>query len=267
MANLKGGYIILSLVTMALVETSETTSVTDEDVLKQLLSLSDYALKPDKELKPIYLRAKDSSGVEVVSLCELDRNTTGSLRIKADILDSNLQIYVTYDVDADTGEVSIDSCGYDFIEESEKIVEDVKESIADGTIVETIGLSGSGKLVKQVVASGGTKLYKHIINILKTNDTYEHIEFISNFDTQITSIDLFKSLLTSNVSFEYMPLSNIINEKYWGMDIASVDRVLANAFNLSDDILLSCINSNNVYSTVTIQYSSISTITDTVTPL
>jgi len=159
MRNLKGGYIILSLVSMALAETSETTSITDEEVLKQLLSLSDYALKPDKELKPIYLRAKDTSGIEVVSLCELDRNA-GSLRIKAKILDYILQIYVAYDVDADTGEVSIDTCGYDFIEESEKIVEDVKESIEDGSIVETIGLSGSGELVKQVVGSG-TKLYVH----------------------------------------------------------------------------------------------------------
>lgn len=128
MERTKGGYIILDLTMLPLAETEEVTAITNSDVLKQLLSLHEYALKPDRQLKPIYLRAIDSNGVEVVSLCELDRIASSmALRIKALIMDTILSIYVTFAIDGDTQEVYIDSASYENVSE-EKYIEKPYES-------------------------------------------------------------------------------------------------------------------------------------------
>lgn len=125
--DLKGGYIIIDISSLALAETEEATAIEDEGILKQLLSLSDIALHSDRKLKPIYLRAIDSNGVEVVSLCELDRNN-GILRIKAFIMDIVLTIYVAYDIDIDTQEVLIDSASYEVISEANKTIKEIESA-------------------------------------------------------------------------------------------------------------------------------------------
>ena len=157
--DLKGGYLIIDISSLALAETEEPTAIEDEGILKQLLSLSDIALYSDKKLKPIYLRTKDSNGVECVVLCELDRNE-GALRIKGEVLYHSLEIFITYDVDIDTQEVSIDSASYQY-----------------------------------VAVSGGTKLYQHYLEI--DTDDEEHIEVsIISWSPEVMVVDTNFELLT-----------------------------------------------------------------------
>ena len=124
----KGGYKIIDITSLPLSEVTEADDITDVKILKQLLSLSEYALHPDRKLKPIYLRSIDKDGVENVAMAELDRNN-GSMRILALINLMMLQIFVSYSVDADTQEVSIDTASYVCIKDETRIINVVQEAI------------------------------------------------------------------------------------------------------------------------------------------
>ena len=177
MKNLKGGYVILDLMAIALAVTSEPVTITDEGIKKQLLSLYPYLGDNQRDLKPIYLRARDEDYGDAVVLASITR--ADSLKINAKIFNGSLLIDVSYAVDASTGEVSVYSATYELISEAgdvEEVVidtlkdlsegevsaligldedgEPVKETIANGTIAELLGLNDDGEIVKKTVASG-----------------------------------------------------------------------------------------------------------------
>ncbi len=198
MDNTKGGYVIIDISKLVLAETESATAITEASVLKQLLSLSLYGLKPEVKLKPIYLRALDENGLETVVLCELDRSMA-SLRIRAEILEHSLEIIVVYDVDSDTQEVTIDTATYEYIDNSEVIlsllsdkdlkVKTVEQSEAnydaDISTFPNLGGSGVGELIYGKVQQINGEL--HIIFIGKiTNNTGSAISGYSTGSIGVT---------------------------------------------------------------------------------
>lgn len=184
MDNSKGGYVIIDISKLALAETESATAITEASVLKQLLGLSIYGLRPDLKLKPIYLRALDENGKEVVVLCELERDSSG-LVIRAEILGHSLEIIVTYDVDSDTQEIIIDSVTYEYVAVSESVKSAIA-SVEDGTIAKVLGIDADGEIVKGVV-SGGVKLYQHDIKLTDTSSNEYHIILVATSSDANTS--------------------------------------------------------------------------------
>lgn len=140
MENSKGGYIIIDISSLLLDETEQATDIEDEVILKQLLSLSDYAFRSDLHLKPIYLRAKDKNGINIVSMCEFDKNGT-QLQIKALISDLVVEILVNYEVEEETQAILIDYATYSVISETNKIkqqllLENIKDSSGNLRFIE-----------------------------------------------------------------------------------------------------------------------------------
>lgn len=215
MERTKGGYIILDL-TMIQLSVIAETSISNAEVLKQLFSLSDYAMKPYTKLKPIYLRAVSNTGVEVVSLCELERNGL-VLRIKAFILDVIVEVVVDFEnktakyevvseanrilneVESAEGGSIVNALGLDsdggLVKEnlSDRIIDEV-ESAEEGTIDKVLGLDSDGGLVKGAV-SGGTKLYKHSLNIYDGPNLVTTLSFIASDNSKADDLTTFYNLL------------------------------------------------------------------------
>lgn len=106
--NAKMGFILIDLTSLPLELGEESIEIEDETILKQLLELSDIALHSERQLKPVYIRTLDKNGIEIATLTQLGRNA-GTLAILGDINFNRLVILVSYDVDEETSEVSIDS--------------------------------------------------------------------------------------------------------------------------------------------------------------
>lgn len=145
---MKGGYQILDLRAITLTK-GEETSITDENILSQLLKLTDFLNKDgvaDKQLKPIYIITKDSAGF--VSITNTEEN---KLNINGFINGLSLNIDIEYISDLDDYENTvyyIDSASYTYAE-----------------------------------AGGGTKLYQHII---WDADELNRVTIISNSPTPMT---------------------------------------------------------------------------------
>ena len=90
---MKGGYQILNLSAITLVEDTETT-ITDSNILDQLLGLTDFLSKDglvDKQLKPILIVTKDSAGF--VSIINPEAN---KLLIDGYISGKHIQLNIVY---------------------------------------------------------------------------------------------------------------------------------------------------------------------------
>ena len=90
---MKGGYQILDLSSITLVKDTETT-ITDLNILNQLLGLTDFLNKNgkiDKQLKPIYIITKDSAGYVSIT-----NNDTNKLLIDGYISGLHIQLNITY---------------------------------------------------------------------------------------------------------------------------------------------------------------------------
>lgn len=173
-----GGYQILDLTNINLELGADAVDITDSGVLKQLLNLREYIEKGydfsrplNNQLKPFQVRYRDKKADEEItatlwaSLLVID---SGFL-ITASIPNyANLKIYVAFDEATDD-----DGNNYWVIDTAQ-----VKYS---------------------VVASSGTKLYRHEINI--ANNT---IVVLSDISTPITS----ESLWYNNISHLYPSLVN-----------------------------------------------------------
>lgn len=113
--NLKGGYKILSLVTLVLiasVDGTTATNITDANTLEQLDSLKEY-LDVSKQLKPILLRVKPSK--EKVVMAELSRVNDVTLMIHAKLDGYELNIVVAFEQDVETLLWSIDEAQYLYV--------------------------------------------------------------------------------------------------------------------------------------------------------
>lgn len=142
---MKGGYQILDLRNITLKKDEETT-ITDQQILDQLLGLTDFLNAEgvvDKQLKPIYIITKDSAGF--VSITNTDEN---ELLIDGFINGLHIAINIAYESTVDdygNTVYSVDEASYNYAE-----------------------------------LSGGTKLYRHDITFISDNE--EEGEFtIINF--------------------------------------------------------------------------------------
>ena len=137
--NLKGGYKILSLVTLVLiasVDGTTATDITDVNTLEQLDSLKEF-LDVSKQLKPILLRVKPSK--EKVVMAELSRVDDVTLMIHAKLDGYELNIVVSFEQDEETLEYYIDEAGYLYIADLDKVAGEVAKA-EDGTIVKVLGV-------------------------------------------------------------------------------------------------------------------------------
>lgn len=178
--NLKGGYKIISLMAITLVNNSEYTAISDKGILDQLASLKEY-LDESKELKPVLLRVKDSAN-EVV-MCELAKKIGEDiLYIKAELIDCGLIIKVEFAKDEDTQEIYLDEASYLYVANVDRVAEEVAKA-ESGTIVNVLGLDSNGELVKQE----GTikKIYYHPISVYKTSYGSFSLVVINNSATPI----------------------------------------------------------------------------------
>ena len=136
--NLKGGYKILSLVTLVLivsVDGTTATDITDANTLEQLDSLKEY-LDVSKQLKPILLRVKPSK--EKVVMAELSRVDDVTLMIHAKLDGYELDIVVSFEQDEETLLWSIDEAQYLYVKTVNSEV-DIKGLIeADKDIISQI---------------------------------------------------------------------------------------------------------------------------------
>ena len=162
--NLKGGYKILSLVTLVLiasVDGTTATDITDVNTLEQLDSLKEF-LDVSKQLKPILLRVKPSK--EKVVMAELSRVDDVTFMIHAKLDGYELNIVVSFEQDEETLEYYIDEAGYLYIADVDKVAGEVAKA-EDGTPVKMLGLDEDGGLVKGDLPASGTKLYKHVVDL------------------------------------------------------------------------------------------------------
>lgn len=150
--NLKGGYKLIDLSLIALVlgtPSGDKTAITEPKILDQLLTLREY-IEGDKELKPVYIRAKSTNGKDVV-MASLARSASGlNYYIDAKFTDTLLKLIVVFELNEETLEYEIKSAEYLYTADVDNVQNEVTKAEA-GTIIDVLGLDEDDGLVKGAV--------------------------------------------------------------------------------------------------------------------
>lgn len=171
-----GGYQILDLTNINLELGADAVDITDSGVLKQLLNLREYIEKGydfsrplNNQLKPFQVRYRDKKADEEITAtlwASLLVIESGFI-ISASIPNyANLEIFVTFSEETDD----------------------------DGNNYWVIN---SAQVTYSLIASSGTKLYKHELYISLNDDIIWHITLISAKQTQYTAQTLDNSAVVS----------------------------------------------------------------------
>lgn len=178
--NLKGGYKILLLSTLSLVEVA--TAITDKKVLEQLSTLTGYM--GEKELKPILIHCgieKDSKVTKHCVMGELKKISDTEYVIIGKIDKAYLIISVEFTLDEETEEYYIASGDATYIlSETTKLVGDL---FVDGGITSK-GIANTGALanIGDVAISGDLDVSGEGKGVITCNSLIQKPRYVFDFD-------------------------------------------------------------------------------------